>query len=125
MGGTYGDVYTSSNNLNILTNASEYAAFGGQYVYDHLITTRTNENAPFVLEAAESLEQPDEVTITFKLRQGMKYHNFAPVNGREVVAEDVVLMQEFVTPQDNIENNFQKNFLERAEAPDKYTVSST
>ena len=121
-GGTYGDTYTSSNNLNILTNASEYAAFGGQYVYDHLITTRTNENAPFVLEAAESLEQPDEVTITFKLRQGMKYHNFAPVNGREVVAEDVVLMQEFVTPQDNIENNFQKNFLDRAEAPDKYTV---
>ncbi len=38
MGGTYGDTYTSSNSLNILTNASEYAAFGGQYVYDHLIT---------------------------------------------------------------------------------------
>jgi peptide/nickel transport system substrate-binding protein len=121
-GGTYGDTYTSSNNLNILTNASEYAAFGGQYVYDHLITTRTNENAPFVLEAAEGLEQPDELTITFKLRQGMKYHNFAPVNGREVVAEDVVKMQEFVTPLDNVENNFQKNFLDRAEAPDKYTV---
>lgn len=121
-GGTYGDTYTSSNNLNILTNASEYAAFGGQYVYDHLITTRTNENAPFVLEAAESLEQPDDMTITFKLRPGMKYHNIEPVNGREVVAEDVVLMQEFVTPQDNIENNFQRNFLERAEAPDKYTV---
>ena len=121
-GGTYGDTYTSSNNLNILTNASEYAAFGGQYVYDHLITTRTNENAPFVLEAAEGLEQPDELTITFKLRQGMKYHNFAPVNGREVVAQDVVEMQNFVTPLDNVENNFQKNFLDRAEAPDKYTV---
>jgi peptide/nickel transport system substrate-binding protein len=121
-GGTYGDTYTSSNNLNILTNASEYAAFGGQYVYDHLITTRTNENAPFVLEAAEGLEQPDELTITFKLRQGMKYHNFPPVNGREVVAQDVVEMQNFVTPLDNVENNFQKNFLDRAEAPDKYTV---
>jgi peptide/nickel transport system substrate-binding protein len=122
MGGTYGDTYTSSNNLNILTNASEYAAFGGQYVYDHLITTRTNENAPYVLEAAEALDQPDEITLTFKLREGMKYHNFAPVNGREVVAEDVKLMQEFVTPQDNIENNFQKNFLDRVEVPDKYTV---
>jgi peptide/nickel transport system substrate-binding protein len=30
-------------------------------------------------------------------------------------------MQEFVTPQDNIENNFQKNYLDNAEAPDKYT----
>ncbi len=121
-GGTYGDTYTSSNSMNILTNASEYAAMGGQYVYDHLITTRTNENAPYVLEAAESFEQPDETTITFKLRPGMKYHNIAPVNGREVVAEDVVKMQEFVTPQDNIENNFQKNYLDHAEAPDKYTV---
>jgi peptide/nickel transport system substrate-binding protein len=122
MGGTYGDTYTSSNNLNILTNASEYAAFGGQFVYDHLISTRTNENAPYVLEAAEGLEQPDEITLTFKLRQGMKYHNFAPVNGREVVAEDVKLMQEFVLPQDNIENTFQKFFLDRVEAPDNYTV---
>lgn len=121
-GGTYGDTYTSSDTLNILTNASEYAAFGGQYVYDHLITTRTNENGPFVLEAAEGLEQPDEVTLTFKLRQGMKFHNIEPVNGREVTAEDVVRTQEFITPQDNIENNFQKNFLDKATAPDKYTV---
>jgi peptide/nickel transport system substrate-binding protein len=121
-GGTYGDTYTSSNNLNILTNASEYAAFGGQYVYDHLITTRTNPNAPYVLEAAEAMDQPDDITLTFKLRPGMKYHNFPPVNGREVVAEDIKMMQEFVTPQDNIENNFQKNYLDHVEAPDKYTV---
>ncbi len=60
--------------------------------------------------------------MTFKLRKGMKYHNFPPVNGREVVAEDVKLMQEFVAPQDNIENNFQKNYLERVDTPDKYTV---
>ena len=122
MGGTYGTHYTTSDTLNILTNASEYAAFGGQYVYDHLITTRTNENAPYVLEAASGLEQPDETTLIFKLRQGMKFHNLPPVNGREVVAEDVVKTQEFITPQANIENNFQKNFLDKAEAPDKYTV---
>ena len=77
-GGTFGAEYTTSDTLNILTNASEYAAFGGQFVYDHLITTRTNENAPFVLEAAEKLEQPDPTTITFKLRQGMKYHPSRP-----------------------------------------------
>jgi peptide/nickel transport system substrate-binding protein len=121
-GGTYGAHYTTSDTLNILTNASEYAAFGGQYVYDHLISTRTNENAPYVLEAAEGLEQPDELTLTFKLRQGMKFHNFPPVNGREVTAEDVVKTQEFITPQANIENNFQKNFLDKATATDKYTV---
>jgi peptide/nickel transport system substrate-binding protein len=123
MGGTYGDTYTSSNNLNILTNASEYAAFGGQYVYDHMITTRTNPRSPYVLEAAEALDQPDEITLTFKLRQGMKYHNFAPVNGREVVAEDVKLAQEYILPLDNVENTFQKFFLDRVETPDQYTVT--
>ena len=60
--------------------------------------------------------------LSFKLRPGMNYQNFPPVNGREVVAEDVVKMQQFVTPQDNIENNFEKNYLDHAEAPDKYTV---
>jgi ABC-type transport system substrate-binding protein len=121
-GGTFGTHYTTSDTLNILTNASEYAAFGGQFVYDHLITTRTNENAPFVLEAAEGLEQPDATTITFKLRKGMKYHPFPPVNGREVVAEDVVKMQEYAKSLPNIENNFQVNFLDRASAPDSHTV---
>lgn len=121
-GGTFGTHYTTSDTLNILTNASEYAAFGGQFVYDHLITTRTNENAPFVLEAAEKLEQPDPITITFKLRQGMKYHPFAPVNAREVVAEDVVKTQQYVKSLSNIENNFQVNFMDSVSAPDKYTV---
>src|SRR3954465_1938790 len=80
-GGTIGFIYTDSPHLNILTNALEYAGYSGQYVYDHLISSRSNENAPYVLEAAEGLEQPDPLTITFKLRPGMTYHNIAPVNG--------------------------------------------
>ena len=121
-GGTFGQTYGSSDSLNILTNPSEYAGMGGQFVYDHLISTRTNDKAPYILEAAEGLEQPDEITLTFKLRQGMKYHNYPPVNGREVVAEDVKLMQEYAGSLEGIENNFQVNFLDHVEAPDNYTV---
>jgi peptide/nickel transport system substrate-binding protein len=121
-GGSFGQTYGSSDSLNILTNPSEYAGMGGQFVYDHLISTRTNDKAPYILEAAEGLEQPDEVTLTFKLRQGMKYHNFPPVNGREVVAEDVKLMQEYAGSLEGIENNFQVNFLDHVEVPDKSTV---
>src|SRR5436189_3029033 len=58
-GGTVGFIYTDSPHLNILTNALEYAGYSGQYVYDHLLSSRSNENAPYVLEAAEGLEQPD------------------------------------------------------------------
>jgi peptide/nickel transport system substrate-binding protein len=123
MGGTFGTHYTTADTLSILATPAEYAAMGGQFVYDHLITTRTNENAPFVLEAASGLEQPDQITLTFKMRQGMKFHNFPPVNGREVTSDDVKRTQEFITPLANsTENNFQKNFLDRVETPDKYTV---
>lgn len=40
---------------------------------------------------AESWEfSPDRLTLTAKLRQGTKFHNIAPVNGRVVDADDVL-----------------------------------
>ena len=39
--------------------------------------------------AAESWERPDDLTLVFKIRGGMKFHNVPPVNGRELTAEDV------------------------------------
>jgi ABC-type transport system substrate-binding protein len=33
---------------------------------------------------------PDKLTITFKLRQGVKWHNKAPINGRDFDSSDVV-----------------------------------
>jgi peptide/nickel transport system substrate-binding protein len=121
-GGTIGFIYTDSPNLDILTNALEYAGYGGQYVYDHLISSRSNENAPYVLEAAEALEQPDETTIRFKLRPGMTYHNIPPVNGRAVKASDIVAVQNHVKNLPGAENAFQRDILDRVEAPDDNTV---
>ena len=121
-GGNIGFIYTDSPNLDILTNALEYAGYGGQYVYDHLISSRSNFNAPFVLEAAEGLEQPDDITIRFKLRPGMTYHNIAPVNGRAVKASDVVAVQNHVKTLTGAENAFQNDILDKAEAPDDTTV---
>jgi ABC-type transport system substrate-binding protein len=40
-------------------------------------------------ELAEDWEQPDDTTLIFNLRQGVKFQNIAPVNGRELTAEDV------------------------------------
>ena len=34
-------------------------------------------------------EHPDPLTYIFHLRQGVRWHNIAPVNGRELTAEDV------------------------------------
>ena len=39
---------------------------------------------------AESWEQPDATTIVLNIRKGVKWHDKEPVNGRELVADDVV-----------------------------------
>ncbi len=39
---------------------------------------------------AESWEQPDPTTYIFHLREGVHWHDKAPMNGRELTAEDVV-----------------------------------
>ena len=39
---------------------------------------------------AESWAQPDDKTIVVKVRQGVNWHNKAPINGREMTADDVV-----------------------------------
>ena len=39
---------------------------------------------------AESWETPDDTTIIFHIRKGVRWHNKAPVNGRELTADDVV-----------------------------------
>ena len=41
-------------------------------------------------DLAESWEQPDDTTYTFKLRPDAKFHNIPPVNGRLLVAEDII-----------------------------------
>ncbi len=38
---------------------------------------------------AESWEQPDPLTYVFHIRQGVHWHDKAPMNGRELTAKDV------------------------------------
>ena len=41
-------------------------------------------------EVASKVENPDPLTYVFTLRPDVKFHNVAPVNGRQLVAADVV-----------------------------------
>src|SRR5262249_13349716 len=80
-------------------------------------------NPGFEMAAARAeswTSSPDKTEWTFKLRQGVKWQNLPPVNGRELVADDVVFSY----------NLYKKSPLyaalwvdvDRIEAPDKYTV---
>ena len=77
---------------------------------------------------AESWEQPDPLTIIFKIRQGVHWHDKPPMNGRELTADDVVYtFQRNVVLGDFTERPLQTYELinlpwQSIEASDKYTV---
>src|SRR5690348_1888952 len=72
-------------------------------------------------DLAESWQaSPDYRVWTFKLRQGVKWHNMAPVNGRELVAADIKYCYEQYAKEGVQSFTFQE--IEGIETPDKYTV---
>ena len=64
------------------------------FVYSKLVRHKVGAEIPpgkFMVEPdlAERWEALDDTTYIFHLRKGVKWHNRPPVNGRELVAEDV------------------------------------
>jgi peptide/nickel transport system substrate-binding protein len=73
-------------------------------------------------DVAERWESPDDTTYIFHLRQGVQWHNKPPLNGRELVAEDVKFTYDrFMTEQGN-PNRYMLDLVERIEVVDRYTV---
>ena len=78
----------------------------------------------FIVEPdlAERWEEPDDTTYIFHLRKGVKWHQKPPVNGRELVAEDVKFTYErFLTEKGNPERQLLDS-VERVEVVDRHTV---
>lgn len=71
-------------------------------------------------------EQPDPLTYTFKIRQGVKYQNVPPANGREMTAADVKYSIERQMTREPEKFQHAYFFLDRIssiETPDNYTVT--
>ena len=78
------------------------------------LMTRDEANNP-ILDLAESMtESPDRLTYTFKIRQGIKFHN-----GKDMTTDDVMASFDRYS-KIGIERGFLVN-VEKWEAPDKYT----
>src|SRR5690625_652612 len=82
-------------------------------IYETLLTTTENFEVQPML--AESVETDDNQTYTFKLREGIKFHN-----GQEMTSEDVVASMERWLEQSTITGNI---FIDATwTAEDDYTV---
>src|SRR5262244_4411088 len=97
------------------------------FVHSTLVRYKVGPEIPpgtFTVEPhlAERWEQPDETTYVFHLRHGVKWHNKPPLNGRELVAEDVKFtFDRFLAEPGNV-IRFMLEPVERVEVVDRYTV---
>ena len=73
------------NSLDQMTSQTISTRNIAMNMFETLMTRDENNNP--ILELAESMtESPDHLTYTFKLRQGIKFHNGKPMTSADVAA---------------------------------------
>jgi peptide/nickel transport system substrate-binding protein len=106
---------------------NNYTHFVLSFVYSKLVRHKVGADVQpgtFIVEPdlAERWEALDDTTYVFHLRKGVKWHNKPPLNGRELVAEDVKFTYDrFLTDKGNA-NRYMLEPLDRVEVVDRYTV---
>lgn len=115
----------SGGNLDPKLNNSTSISRFWRYTYEKLVAWQPNPNDPLSHLEPQLAEKwtasADLKTYTFNLRKGIKWHNVAPANGREMVAEDAIFSFNRYREKDAAASpNWTQ--VESIEAPDKYTV---
>lgn len=97
---------------------------GDGHVYNQML--KLGDGQKILNDLTTGWETPDSNTYIFHLTQGVKFQNVDPVNGREMVAEDVVYtVKRAATDDPAFSNRWMWTELTSLEAPDKYTVKAT
>src|SRR5262245_26066626 len=83
--------------------------------------TNNTDDVTLRPDLAESWQSSSDSRVwTFKIRQGVKWHNVPPLNGRELTAADIKYCYEQYAKEGVQTFTFQE--IEGMETPDKYTV---
>src|SRR5207248_5589889 len=97
------------------------------FVYSKLVRYRVGAGVSpgtFMLEPdlAERWDTPDDTTYIFHLRHGVHWQNKPPVNGRELVAEDVKFTFDRFLAETGNAARYLLESVDRIEVVDPYTV---
>ena len=97
------------------------------FVYSKLVRYRVGAGVPpgtFLIEpdVAERWETPDDTTYIFHLRHGVTWQNKPPVNGRELVAEDVKFTFDRFLAEPANPLRYMLEPVDRVEVVDRYTI---
>ena len=106
---------------------NNYTNYVLSFIYGRLVRHKVGaevQPGTFIVEPdlAERWEQPDDTTYVFHLRQGVTWHNKPPLNGRELVAEDVKFTYDRFMTETRNANRYMLEPLDRVEVVDRYTV---
>lgn len=129
-GGTY--IHAATNDpptLDPYRNASSNAKAVAAHLYSRLMRINAQPGIPaadteLTEDVAESVESSDGTTFVAKLRQGVRFHDIAPVSGRELTSEDVLFSWNRLTSDDSPHASQVRNVID-VQAPDDYTVQFT
>lgn len=121
----YGGVLNRAENyeaLHLDPHMSMRQAYALAGAYESLLRlSYENKAIPGLAKSWET--SPDGLTWTFRLQQGVKFHNLPPANGREMTSEDVIFsLQRVKSPEPEFERKYFVESITKYEAPDKYTV---
>src|SRR5438445_1086733 len=116
------DPHLSANHHRIATNLS--------FTHSRLVKVRAGASVvpgtlPIEPDLAESWTQPGDRTYVFRLRKGARWHSKAPVNGRELTADDVNYTYERVLTRNRNPNRSMLGLVAKIDALDRYTVRFT
>jgi peptide/nickel transport system substrate-binding protein len=114
-------------NFDALLTTTGFTQSAASFVYSKLVRHKVGGDVTpgqFIIEPdlAERWEELDDTTYVFHLRQGVKWHNKPPVNGREFVAEDVKFTFDRFLTEKTSPNRYLLDSVDRVEVVDRYTV---
>ncbi|MEU6997895.1 ABC transporter substrate-binding protein [Nonomuraea sp. NPDC046570] len=110
-----------SSEFENLSPVLGYAADGGSLMFDGLMTRAADLSLKPALAAAAPVTSEDGKTVTFTLREGVKFHD-----GRPLTAKDVVYTYEtLLAEKTNSPIRSDYSAIEKVTAPDAKTVVFT